>query len=438
VIRLVRLHAEGDVAPPGLDELAAGGALDLLQIDYQRPRLAPIVGREPELPQRATAFNDALRTLAKSLFLEPQLRVVTSAGWCSSYLGAESAAAVLIDAGCPDVPVSAVRGSNLLPILEDLVAGGLKLDNIETGAPWRTLKAPVLAADLEFGAAPIVTAMAEGARVIVAGYYDGAAPALAAAAHEFHWGWKELDHLSSAAAAARAAIWPHRHACDWLSSLGALPAGNLHPRVELHPDGHFTVDITHKCEASDADRLHQWLQTGKPRHTTHDHADVKWDASRADVAPTGPTQFRVAGVKGAQAENVWRLEILYQTGYVAETMIEFGPDADASLRQQIAEAFRTHFVDNDNERSMVTVQELAPADGAAGASWIHMACRSKRQAPCADFIDHVVRLAAANPRRVRLATGRPTIQVECGAWPTRVPRSAIDVAVDTRPAKEWQ
>jgi hypothetical protein len=438
VIRLVRLHAEGDVAPPGLDELAAGGELDLLQIDYQRPRLAPLVGHEPELPQRATAFNDALRSVAKTIFLEPQLRVVTSAGWCSSYSGAESASAVLIEAGCPDVPVAAVRGSNLLPIIDDLVAGGVKLDNIDTGAPWRTLKAPVLAADLEFGAGPFATALAEGARVIVAGYYDGAAPVLAAAAHQFHWGWKELDHLSCAAAAARAALWPHRHACDWLSSLGKLPAGNSHPRIELHPEGQFTVDIAHKCEASDADRLRQWLQTGKPRHTTHDHADVRWDASRADVSPTGPTQFRVAGVTGAQAENVWRLEILYQTGYIAEAMIEFSPSADPSLRQQIAEAFRTHFVDRDDERSLVTVQELAPADGAATASWVHMVCRSKRQTQCADFVEHLVRLAAANPHLVRLTAGRPTIQAECACWPAHVPRSAIDVAVDTRPAKEWQ
>jgi hypothetical protein len=440
VVRIVRIHAESDVAPAGVAALAAAGAVDVLQLDYSRPRFAAAPGdATPELPERAVSFCDTLHSLCTSLFLEPDFRVITSAGWSDSYAFVEKVGRALVAGGSPEVPVSAVRGANLMGIIDFLAADGVRLDNVDTGAPWKSLRAPLLAADLQLGAGPMRTALEEGARVIVAGCYDGAAPAIASAARSFDWSWKQTNHVASAAAAARAAIWPHRHACQALASTGALPATHLHPRIAIESDGRFTVDVAHPADQADAEHLLAWLQAGKPRDPAHLHADVSFDASQANIERTGPSQFRVSGCMGTKADDYWRVEVLYQAGFIAETMVEFAAGAGAALRGQIAEAFRSHFVNEADERSLVTVQELAPADGGAeSASWLHLACRSKHRRPCADFAEHVSRFAVANPGAVRLPAGRPTVQVECGVWPTRIPRTAIDIAVDTRPAREWE
>jgi hypothetical protein len=296
----------------------------------------------------------------------------------------------------------------------------------------------VLAADLQLGAWPIVTALEEGARVIVAGCYDGAAPAIAAAVHAFGWNWKQANSLAAAASAARAAIWPHRHTCEALALTGVLPAMQLHPRVELDSAGHFTVDLAHACDQDDAQQLIAWLCAGKPRDPAHLHADVAFDAAAATVTQPGPSQLRVAGCKGATTDSHWRLDVLYQVGFACEAMIEFAAGAGAALRGQVAEAFRSHFVGADDERSLVTVQELAATDGgAASASWLHLACRAKLRRQCEEFAEHVGRLASLNPQVLRLPAGRPQVFAECGLWPARVPRSAIDIAIDTRPAREW-
>jgi hypothetical protein len=438
VIRLVRLRAENDLAPAGLAELVAAGELDLLQLDYERPRFAPVAAMHPELPEQAASFDAALRCVARTLFLEPTFRVTTNAGWSNSYQTAERAAAILVELGCPETPVAAVRGSNILPILDDLLAGGVRLDNVETGAPLRTLREPILAADVEFGGGPLATALAEGARVIVAGNYDGAAPLLAAALHAGNWTWKQLDLLASAAAAARASLWSHRHAGDWLSEISKLAAAHGRPRVQLSPRGEFTVDLGHPLDAADAEAFRQWLTSPKGKLRTHEHADVAWDATGATVELAGPTQLRVRGIIGAKSDDSWRLKILYQRGFLAETMLEFTPAATADLRRQVADAFAAHFVDDD-DRSLVTVQELAPTESSgAAASWMHLACRSKLRAPCVEFADHVARFGAANRKLVRLAAGRPVVHVECGVWRARMPRNAIDVAVDTRAAREWE
>jgi hypothetical protein len=91
-----------------------------------------------------------------------------------------------------------------------------------------------------------------------------------------------------------------------------------------------------------------------------------------------------------------------------------------------------------DERSYVTVQELAAADtAAADASWLHLACRSPRPQPCHEFAEALASFAAANPTIARLPAGRPAVHAECSLWPTRIPHDAVDVAIDTRPAKEW-
>lgn len=439
MVRLVRIYAESDHTPAGLASLAAAGPLELLQLDYARPRWAAVTGAAtPELPELVESFPDAVRSLCSSLFLEPEFRVVSSAGWGNTYLAVERVARALVEGGSPDIPVSAVRGSNLLGILEFMAADKLPLDNVDTGAKWESLKAPLLSADLLLGAGPILTALDEGGRVVVAGCYDGAAPAIAAAMRTFGWSWQQLDCIAGAAAAARAALWPHRHACDALAAGGALPAGQIHPRVAIETNGEFTVDLSHATEQSDAQQLLSWLQAGKPRDPAHLHADVRFDASGAAVARTGPTQLRSTGCTGVRSDNCWRLEVLYQSGFAAESMIEFSPGA-APLRTQIAEAFRSNFVDVADERSLVTVQELAAEDGdSAAASWLHLACRSHERQPCADFAEQVSRFARSNPQVVRLRGGRPAVHVECGLWPARIPRSAVDIAIDTRPAREWE
>ncbi|HYO25485.1 MAG TPA: acyclic terpene utilization AtuA family protein [Lacipirellulaceae bacterium] len=442
MIPLVRIHAESDFTPPGLEHLASSGPLALLQLDYARPRITPVVGAAtPELPELAQSFPDALRQVCRTLFLEPDFRVITSGGWSNAYGGVEEVAAALVDGGSPELLVSAVRGSNLLGILEFLLADGMQLTNADTGAPWKTLREPILAADLQIGAGPIATALAEGARVVVAGCYDGAAPAIASAVHQFGWAWSDRDALAGAAAAARAALWPLQHA--WDASLeGSLRRFHPQPRITLDSSGGFTVDVNQPVEAFHATSLLQWLHAGKRNDPAHLHADVQFDASKAVVIRTGPNQLRVDGCTGAKADGHWRVEVLYLAAYVAETVLEFIGRGGALLRRQVGEAFGARFVDADTERSLVTVQEIGGGNGGGNgggdsSSWLHVACRTKSRTACTAFVEELAAMVSANRTVVRLPAGKPAVNVECGMWPARVPRSAIDIAVDTRAAHEW-
>src|SRR4051812_23367524 len=102
-MRFARIHCDNDAAPAGLEELLGRAELDFLQLDYARPRQTAVTGNDAaELPGFAPAFAETLGTLAKTLYLQPEFRVIGSAGWESAYECIERGAQILVEAGCGD------------------------------------------------------------------------------------------------------------------------------------------------------------------------------------------------------------------------------------------------------------------------------------------------------------------------------------------------
>lgn len=428
-MRFGRLQCDSEGAPLGIEDLAEAGQLDFLQLDYPRPRWTSVAGTAPaELPEYAVGFGEALRAIVKPLYLDKQLHVVASAGWADAFSCIERAAAVLVDAGCGDLPLAAVRGSNLLPILEMVEADGINLDNAETGALWRELKAPVLAADLQLGAGPLALALAEQARVIVAGAFDGIAPLAAAGAHLFGWKWDQYDLLGAAAAASRAATW-----IDW-EAFGRDASGDAawRPnRVEINEAGELLVEAS-LADGVAANRLQQWLRETESIADADRHADVRERCSTLRCGVAGPGQLTIGGAQGAASDDCWELEVLYAAGFAVETLVEFSGQSDRRWRQHLATMART--ILRSTGDGLLTVEEL---QGASGGGWLHLAFQSKSRGECQRFAEQVVKLAAAHRPHMRLSSGKPAVHVHCGRWPVRVPRDAVDIAVETRVAREW-
>jgi hypothetical protein len=433
-MKYARIHCERDSTPSGLEELLANAELDLLQLDYTRPRQTPVVGKEPvELPLFAAGFAETLRSLGKALFLRPEFRIVASPGWESSFQCVERAAVQLVEAGCGDVPVAAVRGSNLLPIMEMLQAQQIELRHEETQAPLRELRAPLLAADLQIGAGPFAIAWDEAARVIVSGCYDLSSPLTGAAAAEFDWLWSAADKLAATAVAARAAEW-----CDWQATdldSGSLGRLSELPTLDLTASGEVHLH-TARSDNSAAGRLQSWLRSYGRGSQADLHADVRLDAGSVICTAANAHQIAIEGAKGRPSDNHWRLDILYLAGYALEVMIEFTPEAPAGLRRQMAAIARSH-LGVENLGGLFAVQELHGAGEAGAPSWLHIHYQSKNRAACQQVLEQVVRLTSMRGQYTRLASGPPTVMAQCGVWPTRVPRDAVDIAVETRLAREW-
>jgi hypothetical protein len=164
---------------------------------------------------------------------------------------------------------------------------------------------------------------------------------------------------------------------------------------------------------------------------------VKVDAGAVACAATGPQQIAVDGARGRRSDDCWRLEVLYQEGYSVDAMIQFGRSADGRLRRRIADAARLHLQAPEDSTGILTVDELHPTGGVDALAWLRVAYQSRSRKACQLVAERTLRLTSAYRPLVDIAAGSPRVHVLCGLWPARVPRGAVDIAVETRLDREW-
>ena len=116
--------------------LAGRGRLDYLTLEYLAELTMSILALQRQRDPAAgfaTDFLDVLVRLAPILKGQHHLKVVTNAGGMNPAGCAARARAVLDGAGLGDRRIGVVSGDDLLPRLDELLAGGHPLTNLDTG-----------------------------------------------------------------------------------------------------------------------------------------------------------------------------------------------------------------------------------------------------------------------------------------------------------------
>jgi hypothetical protein len=280
-LRLARVNLDDEQSNSAAVALAAGGELDLLQLDYPGPARA----------EYCTGFLGLLRTLHKHFYLDPNLRLITNAGGGSVVACVEALGSYLREHGDGAMPITAVRGDNLLPRLSELTAAGVELNDETTGQS-------LVAAQVELGAGPLATAWDEGSRMIVAGHYDPTAPFVGAAKSALPLAWEDYDALGSIAIAAQAA--------------------QLAPAiVEILARNEITLQAAAEQLPAANDLVRQ-LQQQATGDAFIEQADVVSDLSALALEPTEYGGLRVAGGRGQKPTGTWRVRLTYS----AEGMVD--------------------------------------------------------------------------------------------------------------------
>src|SRR5437762_3600338 len=148
--------------------LARDGRLDYLTLEYLAELTMSILALQKQRDPTAgfaTDFLDVLERLGPALRTQPGLRVITNAGGMNPAGCAAKARSILDQAGLGDRHVAAVGGDDLMPRIDQLLAQGHTLANLDTGEPLQKVRHRVVSANAYFGAGPIVEALRRGAAV---------------------------------------------------------------------------------------------------------------------------------------------------------------------------------------------------------------------------------------------------------------------------------
>jgi hypothetical protein len=342
--------------------------------------------------------------------------------------------------------IGVITGDDLMERLDDLLARGHELRNMETGEPLAAVRDRVQSANAYLGAAPIVEALAGGADVVIAGRTTDTALTYAPMVHEFGWASDDWDRLAAGIVAG------HINECGAQSTGGntGLAWQSIDytdigfPIIEAYPDGTFVVTKHEGTggRVSVATVTEQLVyEMGDP--SEYITPDAIADFRTIRLEQEAPDRVRVHGIRGRAATDRLKVSISYAAGWKAiGTMVYSWPDA----LEKAKAADRT--VRGRLERLGLEFDEIHTEFFGAGA------CHGPRLAgpPPRDLPEVELRIGvkhatdrnaverftreiaplilAGPPTATGFAGGRPRVQEMIAYWPALIPKSAVRTRVE--------
>jgi hypothetical protein len=313
--------------------LVREGPLDYLTLDYLAEVTMSIMqklrSRNPEAGY-ATDFVEMIDRVLPELVAK-DIKVVANAGGVNPRACMKAVMKVVQRHGFRGVGVGIVEGDDVFPRLDELIAGGEEMRNMDTGEPLAAVRDRVTSANVYLSAFPIAEALGKGAQIVITGRGTDPGLVLGPLIHEF--GWKKTDYDLLAAGTVAGHIVECGPQCtggnftDWRRVEDLARIG--YPIVEARPDGAFVV-TKHAGTGGLVDAstvAHQLAyEMGDPR--AYLGPDVSADFTSFAMSQEGRDRVRISGVRGRAPTDTYKVSISYEDGWKATGQLTIsGPDA---------------------------------------------------------------------------------------------------------------
>jgi hypothetical protein len=338
------------------------------------------------------------------------------------------------------VKVGVVAGDDIMDRLDELIAQGVELKNMDTGEPFSTIRDRATSANVYFGAAPIAEALKQGAQIVVTGRCTDTGLTLGPMIYEFGWKLDDWDKIAAGTIAGHiiecgAQTTGGNCQVDWQTIPDFWDIG--YPIVEASEDGAF--DVTKHpgtggriTVAGGAEQL--MYEMGDPKN--YITPDGVADFTTIRLEQVGEDRVRVSGVRGRPATDQYKVSISFADGFkAAGGLIYAWPDAyakakaaDAMLRKRL-DALGLKF----DEILSQFIGVNATHEGLGGEPspdiaevMLRVGVRSKDKAAVERFTKEIAPLALSGPPTVTgFGGGRPKVEEVVAYWPALIPKSAV-------------
>lgn len=280
----------------------------------------PSQGYDPLLAERMRAVLPICRARG--------IRIITNMGAANPVAAAERTIAIARELGLGGLKVAAVTGDDLTDAAR---VSNAALD--ETGESIAGLGERLISANAYVGAGPIVTALAQGADVVITGRTADPAMYLAPLVHEFGWSMDDWTSLG------RGTIVGHLLECagqitgGYFADPGFKDVPDLarlgFPIAEVGADGNAVISKV----AGSGGRVTAATCKEQLLYEVHDPAryyqpDVVADFSTVRVTEVGPDRVRIEGGGGQPRTGTLKVSVGYLDSFVGERQISYaGPGA---------------------------------------------------------------------------------------------------------------
>jgi len=421
--------------------LVEQGPIDYLALDYLAEITMSILQKQRQADPNLGYARDFPPLVARLAYRvrERGITVIANAGGVNPVACAREVVRL-----APGLKVAVVLGDDVYGRIDEFLAKGYELRDMDTGAPIAAIRDRIVSANAYIGAFPLVEALATGAHVVVAGRSTDTALTLAPMAHRFGWRPDDYDKLAAGT------IGGHIIECgaqssggncqvDWQSIPNMANVG--YPIVEAEPDGSFTV--TKHAAAGGRVNIHtvkeQLLyELGDPKN--YITPDCVADFTSIQLEETGADRVRVWGIRGGPRPPSLKLSIGYTNGWKAiGTLVYSWPQAlekaraaDRIVRRRLAD-LGLQFDEIYTEFFGVNacLGPVAPPNPDPPEVQVRIGVRGADKRPVDRFTRELIPLVLNGPPGATgFGEGRPPVREIVAYWPALAPREEIVTRVE--------
>jgi hypothetical protein len=420
--------------------LVERGPIDYLALDYlaeitmsilQKQRQAdPHLGYARDFPPLVARIAPHIR--------ERGVKVIANAGGVNPVACAREVVRL-----APGLKVAVVLGDDVFPRLDDFLAKGYEMRDMDTGDPLSQIRQQILSANAYIGAFPLAEALATGADVVVAGRSTDTALTLAPMVHSFGWKPNEYDKLAAGTIAGHiiecgAQTTGGNCQVDWQTISNMADIG--YPIVEAEPDGSFAVTKHHQTGGRvNAHVVKEQLlyELGDPKN--YITPDCVADFTTIRLQDAGSDRVRVSGIRGGPRPPSLKLSISYTAGWKATgTLVYSWPQAlekaqaaDRIVRERLRqlglsfeEIFTEYFGVN------ACLGPAAPPNSDPPEVQVRIGVRGPDRKAVDRFTRELIPLVLNGPPGATgFGEGRPPVREIVAYWSALLPREEIATQV---------
>jgi hypothetical protein len=426
-----------------------GGEIDYLMLDYLAEVTMSILQKQKERDPAmgyARDFIGAIESVMTGI-TERGVKVIANAGGVNPPACAAAVRALAPTGATADkLRIAVVTGDDLLGRLDELIAGGHQLANMDTGEPLSSIRDRVLSANAYIGSTPIVEGLERGANVVITGRSTDTALTMAPLRHEFKWAANDWNRLAAGIIAGHiiecgAQCSGGNCLYDWKNIPDLANVG--YPIAEAKPDGTFVITKHARTGGRvSVQSVSEQLvyEMGDP----HEYItpDVIADFTTIKLEQEGPDRVRVFGIEGRPATDKLKVSVAYRAGFKAVgTLVYAWPDAmdkataaDRILRERL-DRLGLHFDQILTEYVGVSATHGALVGGAPSSDipevQLRVGVRGGNRRDVERFTREIAPLVLNGPPSVTgFAGGRPKVEEIVAYWPALIDKNVVTTKVE--------
>ncbi len=424
------------------------GDIDYLIMDYLAEVTMSILQKQKNKNPELGYAKDIPELMKRILPIIKQknIKVITNGGGVNPIACANAVIKVAKELNINELKIGVVLGDDIKDQLDDLIAKGAELKNMETNEPISAVRDKILSANVYFGAFPIVEALKKGADIVITGRTTDTGLTLAPMIYEFGWSNKDYNLLSAGTVAGHilecgAQSSGGNFLGDWQSVPDMAEIG--FPIAEAFPDGEVIITkhpntggmVTFETVAEQL-----LYEIGDPKN--YITPDCVADFTSIKLEDLGDNRVRMFDVSGFPETEFYKVSCSYSDGFSAIGSLTYSwpqaltkaKAADEILRKRLAnlnlkfDEIRTEFVGYNSTHGPLA-KKLDEDD--INEIMLRVAVRSHDYTSVERFGKEIAPLILTGPPSVTgFAGGRPKPSEVVAYWPALIPKKLVRPKVE--------